>query len=125
MPSSFERDNAMNILSIVDSVPRSIATEALYYCLRALKQAGLPAESKKDYFFDTEGSHPNETSVALARQILERIVAVEGRELDLLDRERIHGYIHEVANATDTLSTRVDGFNKERGAELLQRMRSA
>ena len=115
----------MNILSIVDSVPRSIATEALYYCLRALKQAGLPAESKKDYFFDTEGSHPNESSVALARQILERIVAVEGQELDLLDRERIHDYIHEVANATDTLSTRVDGFNKERGAELLQRMRSA
>jgi hypothetical protein len=115
----------MDILALVESVPRNVATEALYYCLRALKQAGLPSESKKDYFFDTASSSPSTEGVALARSILNDIARTAGEELDRIPRPQINKYIQEVARATSVLSARVEGFSVEKGSALLERMRSS
>jgi hypothetical protein len=115
----------MDILALVKSAPRNIATEALYYCLRALKQAGLPGQSKKDYFFDTASSSPSTEGVALARLILNDIASDAGEELDRVPRPLIQKYIQEVARATSVLSSRVDGFSIEKGSALLERMRSS
>ena len=38
----------MNVGELIAGASRVVANEALYYCLRALKQAGLHEESKKD-----------------------------------------------------------------------------
>ncbi|MCQ8117485.1 hypothetical protein [Methylomonas rosea] len=113
----------MDILAIVESRPRRIAREALYYCLRALKQAGLPSESKKDYFHDSESSMPTEEGVALANEILSFIAFEEGVDLDHIEDHRIHVYLTEIAKASDFAASSVEGFNVETGQELLKRMR--
>jgi hypothetical protein len=115
----------MNILSLVESAPRNIATEALYYCLRALKQAGVPSASKKDYFFDTTSSHPSTEGMTLAQVVLDEITKTEGKELDQIDETRVIHYMREIARATSALATRVDGFSVEKGSALLERMRSS
>ena len=115
----------MNVLTLVESEPRNIATEALYYCLRALKQAGLPNVSKKNVFFDTASSSPSREGIALAQRILDEIAKAEGEELDRIHRVRLNKYIQDVARATNALSARVEGFSIEKGSALLERMRSS
>lgn len=115
----------MNILTYVGNAPRDTATEALYYSLRALKQAGLPELSKKDYFADTASSSPTSEGIALANKILAAIEEEEGMDLDHVDKQVIISYTHDVARAMDALSKRVEGFSVERGAELLRQMRAS
>lgn len=115
----------MDILTFVESASRNVATEALYYCLRALKQAGLPDESKKNFFFDTASSSPSPEGIALAQRILDEIAQTEGKELDRIDRVQLNLYIQDVAIATNALSARVEGFSIEKGSALLERMRSS
>lgn len=114
----------MNILEIVGNAPRMVANEALYYCLRALKQAGLPPESKKDYFYDTKTSAPSAEGIELAKLILEKICDSEHTELDHIARYKINEYLTNVAQASSAISARVEGFDVSRGAELLRHMRT-
>ncbi|MES2938576.1 MAG: hypothetical protein V4864_12900 [Pseudomonadota bacterium] len=114
----------MEILALVESAPHEVATEALYFCLRALKQAGLANESKKDYFHDTDTSLPSPVSVELAQQVLQSIcVAESAPDIDHVARFRIDHYITEVARASDTISSRTSRIDLARGAELLRKMR--
>jgi hypothetical protein len=115
----------MKILNLVEGHQRKTASEALYYCLRALKQAGLPNNSKKDYFFDSPTSTPSDEGVKLAKHILAEIISAEGAELDLISELRIYALIQEVAEASDTVASRVDGFNILHGAELLNKLRQS
>lgn len=115
----------MNMLMYVESAERATATEALYYCLRALKQAGLPSGAKKNYFFDTSSSAPTPDSVALAGAILAGIEAAEGSDIDHVDQAAIAAYIKQVAQTVDALSRQIEGFSVDRGAELLARMRAS
>lgn len=114
----------MEILALVESAPHEVATEALYFCLRALKQAGLAQESKKDYFHDTDSSRPSSASVKLAEHVLQSICAAESAsDIDHIARFRIDHYIGEVARASDTISTRKGKIDLVRGSELLRKMR--
>jgi hypothetical protein len=116
---------AMDILTFVESFPRDVATEALYYCLRAMKQAKLPEQSKKDFFFDTASSTPSSESIVLANKVLAAIEEAEGASLDAFDKQLVISYTHDVARAMDALARRVEGFSVERGAELLRQMRAS
>jgi hypothetical protein len=114
----------MNIIALIESSSRVTAVEALYYSLRALKQAGLPEISKKDYFSDTESSTPTPEGVALAKIILSSIENAEQVDIDHIEPVKISSYISDVARAMDSLSIRVKDFSVERGAELLEKMRN-
>ena len=113
----------MNIIELIAGNQRAIANEALYYCIRALKQAGLPPGSKKDPFHDTESSKPSTDAVALANSIIEKIVAVEGTPLDKMPEKTINPYISLMAKASNRLIALNAETDVEKGAELLRRMR--
>lgn len=116
----------MDTIAVVSNAAPKIATEALYFALRALKQAGLSGESKKDYFHDSEGSLPSEASVSLAKAVLESICTREGvADVDNIPRFRVGQYILEVARASDEIATRSANFSVGRGVELLKKMRKA
>lgn len=114
----------MNILSLVREDQIEYAREALYYCLRALKQAGLSEDAKKDYFFDTEASAPSEDAVALASFIVSEITKAEGADVDAISEEKIGQYVSDVADAINTLSSRTEGFDIENGMAKLEELRS-
>ena len=78
----------INISDFTSGLPRSVANEALYYCLRALKQSALPRASRKDYFYDTNRSKPSEEAVTLAQRILNEIAALEHCDLDCISPRR-------------------------------------
>ncbi|MFZ4525992.1 MAG: hypothetical protein ACOYOE_10690 [Chlorobium sp.] len=115
----------MNISGIISGYSREIANEALYFCIRALKQAGLPVDSKKDPFHDTETSKPSENALALAKRILTEIVSIEKKDLDYISAQRIKLYIDLVADASYKLVKSNTATDIKNGTILLQRMRKS
>ena len=113
----------MNIFKLISEHPRSIANEALYYCIRAIKQAGLSGNSKKDPFHDTGMSKPSAEAIALADKILSEIVRIEKQDLDHIDKHRIGKYISIVGKASVQLAESDSKINKENGINLLRKMR--
>jgi hypothetical protein len=112
----------MDMLNLVESVPRMVATEAINYCMRALSQVGTPIEVQRDYFHDTASSKPTPEAVDLAKTILSKIEDEEGIDLDHLDVRKAEMYICELGIASDELILRMEGFNRERGAELVRQL---
>ena len=112
----------MNWLPILASVPRMVATEAIYYCMRALEQVSVPMMLKHDHFRDTLMSKPTPEAVELAKTILGKIEEVEGTSLDHLDQNTADRYTCELGAAGDELILRMEGFNRERGAELVRQL---
>ena len=112
----------MNWLTLLESVPRMAATEAVYYCMRALEQVELPSEVKHDYFRDTLMSKPTPEAVELAKTILGKIEALEGTDLDHLGQQKADMYTCELGIAGDELIERVEGLSRERGDELVRRL---
>ena len=112
----------MNWLPLLESVPRMVATEALYYCMRALEQVSVPMMLKHDHFRDTLMSKPTPEAVELAKTILGKIEEVEGTDLDHLDQNKADRYTCELGAAGDELILRMEGFNRERGAELVRQL---
>ena len=114
----------MEIIALVESAPHQAATEALYFCIRALKQARLAGSAKKDYFHDTETSRPSETSVALAKHVLQSICQAESvAEIEHISPQKLSYYLTQVARASDLVSARGTPVDLARGSELLRRMR--
>lgn len=114
----------MNWHTLLESVPRMVATEAVGYCMSALSQVGVPAMSKRDYFFPMFRSMPTPEAVELAKIILGKIEEVEGREIEDLDTKTADRYICELGVADDELIERVEGLSRERGDELFRRLYS-
>ena len=112
----------MNWLTLLESVPRMVATEAIYYCMRALSQVELPNELKHDYFRDTLMSKPTPEAIELTKTILKKIEELEGTDLDHLDQQKADAYTCELGIAGDELILRTEGFNRERGAELVRQL---
>lgn len=115
----------MNILAYVEFVPRTIATEALHYCLRALEHAGEVDAEKRDFFFDVPGSEPAFESRALTLAILSQIEELEHVDIYHLDRKTSAAYTLDISAAASTLARGIPGFDAERGEELLRKMRGA
>ena len=112
----------MNWLTLLESVPRMAATEAIYYCMRALEQVELPNEVKHDYFRDTLMSKPTPEAVELAKKILGKIEELEGTDLAHLGQQKADMYTCELGVAGDQLIERVEGLDREHGAELLRQL---
>lgn len=114
----------MDILARVESVPRELATEALYYCLRALVQAGLPESSKTEMYGYTPPAMRTPQGIALAQKILAQIEEAEQTDIDHIERKRLNIYIRQVANAADGVYASIEGFDLARGAALLEELRA-
>lgn len=112
----------MNWMTLLESVPRMTATEAVGYCMSALSQVEVPAMSKRDYFFPMFRSRPTHEAVELAKIILAKIEAAEGKQIEDLDAETADRYICELGVADDDLIERVEGLSRERGDELRRRL---
>ena len=112
----------MNWLPLLESVPRMMATEAIYYCIRALEQVGVPVMLKHDHFRDTLLSKPTPEAVELAKRILGKIEEVEATDLDHLDQQKADMYTCQLGVAGDELILRMEGFDRERGAELVRQL---
>jgi hypothetical protein len=112
----------MNWRTLLESVPRMSATEAVGYCMSALSQVGVPAMSKRDYFFPMYRSVPTPVAVELAQIILGKIEVAEGKEIEDLETATAERYICELGAADDELVERVEGLSRERGDELVRRL---
>ena len=112
----------MNWRILLESVPRMAATEAVCYCMSALSQVGVPAMSKRDYFFPMFRSMPTPEAVELAKIVLGKIEDAEGKEIEDLDTKTAEKYICELGAANDELIERVEGLSRERGDELARRL---
>ncbi|HEX7987838.1 MAG TPA: hypothetical protein VF616_30290 [Duganella sp.] len=112
----------MNWDTLLESVPRMVATEAVGYCMSALSQVGVPAMSKRDYFFPMFRSMPTPEAVELAKKILGKIEEAEDKEIEDLDATTAERYICELGVAEDELTERVEGLSRERGDELIRRL---
>lgn len=115
----------MDILTYIESVTLDTAIAVVYYCIRALEQAGLPEEQQRDIFFEGPSSPPPPGSIELTHTILAAIEEAEHMCIDDLDRKTADAYIRNAGNAMDTLITRMEGYDEARGKELLRRMEAA
>jgi hypothetical protein len=113
----------MDILGMAINNPREIISEAIYYCIRALKQAPLPPTSQKDYFHDSTKSHPTKDGVTLAKRILSEISRLEGSELSQIPEKRIHQYISMLSDANSQITRQQLNFDSSKGAKLLRKFR--
>ncbi|MGV7207676.1 hypothetical protein ACLB1G_07460 [Oxalobacteraceae bacterium A2-2] len=111
------------MLKFVGDAPRNIGTEALYYCVKALEQAGLPKEVKRDYFRDVESDVPNEAAVKIACSILDAIELAERKNIDQIPPQAVGAYIAQADKAMGALTTGRNGRSRERAARLLMEMR--
>lgn len=114
----------MNWHTLLESVPRMVATEAVGYCMSALSQVDVPAMSRRDYFFPMFRSTPTPEAVELAKKILGKIEEMEGKEIEDLNTTKADRYICELGVADEELTERVEGLSRERGDELLRRLHS-
>lgn len=112
----------MNWMTLLESVPRMAATEAVGYCMSALSQVEVPAMSKRDYFFPMFHGMSTPEGVELAKIILRKIEEAEGKEIEALDTKTADRYICELGVANDDLIERVEGLSRERGDELRRRL---
>lgn len=112
----------MNWMTLLESVPRMTATEAVGYCMSALSQVEVPAMSKRDYFFPMFRSRPTPEAVELAKKILAKIEAAEDKQIEDLDAKTADRYICELGVADDDLIERVEGLSRERGDEARRRL---
>lgn len=112
----------MNWRALLESVPRMSATEAVGYCMSALSQVGVPAMSKRDYFFPMYRRMPTPEAVELAQIILGKIEAAEGKEIEDLDTRTAEKYICELGAADEELVERMEGLSRERGDALVRRL---
>ncbi|MQA21055.1 MULTISPECIES: hypothetical protein [Rugamonas] len=115
----------MDILTYVETAPEDTAFAVIYYCMRALDQAGLPEEQQRDIFFDGPSNPPTTESINLTRAILAAIEEAEHMPIDDLDRKTAEAYIRNAGAAMDTMITRMEGYDEARGKELLRRMEAA
>lgn len=115
----------MNINELIIGTARPVATEALYYCFRALKQAMLSKESQKDYFHDTSNSKPSPEGIDLAKRIIGIISEAEKSDIDHLNSWQIQKYIQIVGEASEALVKNNPKIDLAKGAELLRRLRES
>ena len=112
----------MNWMTLLESVPRMAATEAVGYCMSALSQVEVPAMSKRDYFFPMFRGMATPEAVDLAKTIIGKIEEAEGKEIEALDTKTADRYICELGIAESDLTERVEGLSRERGDELRRRL---
>ncbi|RFP26060.1 hypothetical protein D0T24_09815 [Duganella sp. BJB480] len=115
----------MDILTYVESAPENSAASVIYYCIRALDQAGLPKEQQRDIFFDGPSNPATPEDIELTKTILAAIEEAEHMRLDDLDRKTAEAYIRNASDAMDTLIDRMEGYDEARGRELLRKMEAA
>lgn len=113
----------MNLSRFINRVPSHVASEALYYCLRAIKQAGMVSNEKKDFFDDAGESKPSEAGKTLTNEILEAISIQEGRPYDSLDHQVLRAYLVMISKAIVDLSLTAPGLNIVSGKSLLEKLR--
>ena len=115
----------MDILTYVETAPEDTAFAVIHYCIRALDQAGLSEEQRRDIFFDGPSNPPTMDSISLTRKILAAIEEAEHMRIEDLDRKTAEAYIRNAADAMDTLITRMEGYDEINGEELLQKIQTA
>jgi hypothetical protein len=118
------KEDDMNILAYVESVPYDTAIEAMFYVHRAFEHAGWPKELRPDVFADHPDCIPGPASQALTLAILAGIEAEEQKEIDQLDKQTMERYSTAMATVDSFLTRRDPEFNAERGEELLRQMRA-
>lgn len=115
----------MDILTYIEPVALDTAIATVYYCIRALEQAGLPEEQQRDIFFEGPSTTPPPGSVELTHTILAAIEEAEHKRLDDLDGKTASAYIRNAGRAMDTLIERMEGYDEASGRELLRKMEAA
>ncbi|ELX10480.1 hypothetical protein Jab_2c25710 [Janthinobacterium sp. HH01] len=115
----------MDILTYIESTALDTAIAAVYYCIRALEQAGLPEGQQRDIFFEGPSSPPPPGSIELTHKILTAIEEAEHMRIDDLDRKTADAYIRNAGNAMDTMITRMEGYDEINVEELLRKMHAA
>ncbi len=115
----------MDILTYIESAALDTAIAVVYYCIRALEQAGLPEEQQRDIFFEGPSSPPPAGSIELTHTILAAIEEAEHMRIDDLDRKTADAYIRNAGSAMDTMIMRMEGYDEINVEELLRKMQAA
>lgn len=112
----------MSIYAAIRSTSIQVANEAIYYCIRALKQAKLPLLTRKEYFFDSGESAPSLEIVQLASDILKWIAESENNPIENLDDKIILKYIHELSKFIYDYRLESTSVDISKGADRLRQL---
>lgn len=114
----------MQILSIIESAPWPVVTQALYFSGRALLHAPHTTSYEDSLVYDFEKGYTTPDGIALAQHLLRSICEAESvSSVGDLSETTIASYMRQASIARDTLRARYLKPDPVLGAELLRRMR--
>lgn len=111
--------------SLVAGVRRETLVEAAYYTVRQLKQASVPADSRKEHLIDAPGSEPSRDARDLAVRTISAIQEREDTSIERLPHEKLVVYIHQLLSIVREVSAESLQLDPAEGRALLERLRAS
>jgi len=115
----------IDIVQMIREHPANDAIDALYFCIRYIKQAANLLVAKKDIFEEDTRSKPSPAARALTEKIIAAIEADAGEPAANFSRTLVMQVVGELASAAEAIDVVLTPAEEDRATRAMQAMREA